>query len=249
MVSASMLIQHTKWLQHAADLPWRAPVASLNVLLTSTCWRNDHNGFSHQGPGLIDTAIPLAPGVVRVWLPPDANTTLSIAEHCLRSRDHVNLIVVDKQSHLQYLDLAEADAHCAAGASVWDWAGTEADSPGHPDEPDIVLAAAGDVPTLETLAAAQLLREYVPYLRVRVVNVVDLMAPAAARTTIRTASPTRSSTSCSPPTPTWCSPSTATPARCTNCCTAAPTRAGSTCAASPSRAPRPRRSTWSCSTG
>jgi len=175
MISASMLIQHTKWLQHAGDLPWRAPVASLNVLLTSTCWRNDHNGFSHQGPGLIDTAIPLAPAVVRIWLPPDANTTLSIADHCLRSRDHVNLIVVDKQPHLQYLTLDEANAHCAAGASVWDWAGTETDTPGHRDEPDIVLAAAGDVPTLETLAAARLLREHVPYLRVRVVNVVDLM--------------------------------------------------------------------------
>ena len=172
MVSASMLIQHTKWLQHAADLPWREPVASLNVLLTSTCWRNDHNGFSHQGPGLIDTAIPLAPGVVRIWLPPDANTTLSIADHCLRSRDHVNLIVVDKQPHLQYLTLDEANAHCAAGASVWGWAGTETDG----DAPDIILAAAGDTPTLETLAAARLLREWVPYLRVRVVNVVDLMA-------------------------------------------------------------------------
>jgi xylulose-5-phosphate/fructose-6-phosphate phosphoketolase len=176
MVSASMLVQHTKWLQHAADLPWREPVASLNVLLTSTCWRNDHNGFSHQGPGLIDTALPLSKEVVRVWLPPDANTTLSIARHCFASRDHVNLIVVDKQQHLQYLDMVDAEAHCAAGASVWDWAGTEADSPGRPDEPDVVLAAAGDVPTLEILAAAQLLREYVPYLRLRVVNVVDLMA-------------------------------------------------------------------------
>ena len=145
-------------------------------MLTSTCWRNDHNGFSHQGPGLIDTAMPLAPDVVRIWLPPDANCTLSIADHCLRSRDHVNLIVVDKQSHLQYLTLEEANEHCAAGASVWEWAGTEASVPGHPDEPDIVLAAAGDVPTQEVLAAAQLLRDHVPYLRVRVVNVVDLMA-------------------------------------------------------------------------
>ncbi|GIF18820.1 xylulose-5-phosphate/fructose-6-phosphate phosphoketolase [Actinoplanes tereljensis] len=176
MVSASMLIQHTKWLQHAADLPWREPVASLNVLLTSTCWRNDHNGFSHQGPGLIDTAIPLAPGVVRIWLPADANTTLSIADHCLRSRDHVNLIVVDKQPHLQYLTMDEATAHCAAGASVWDWAGTETASPERREEPDVILAAAGDTPTLEILAAAQLLRNWVPYLRVRVVNVVDLMA-------------------------------------------------------------------------
>jgi xylulose-5-phosphate/fructose-6-phosphate phosphoketolase len=176
MVSASMLVQHTKWLQHAAELPWRAPVASLNVLLTSTCWRNDHNGFSHQGPGLIDTALPLAPDVVRIWLPPDANCTLSIADHCLRSRNHVNLIVVDKQAHLQYLTLDEAAAHCAAGASVWEWAGTEHHEPGQPDDPDIVLAAAGDVPTQEILAAAELLRGHVPYLRVRVVNVVDLMA-------------------------------------------------------------------------
>jgi xylulose-5-phosphate/fructose-6-phosphate phosphoketolase len=176
MVSASMLIQHTKWLQHAAELGWRVPVASLNVLLTSTCWRNDHNGFSHQGPGLIDTAIPLSPGTVRIWLPPDANCTVSIAQHCLQSKDHVNLIVVDKQNHLQWLTMDEAEAHCAAGASVWDWAGTESLSAGEPDEPDIVLAAAGDVPTLELLAAARLLREWVPYLRVRVVNVVDLMA-------------------------------------------------------------------------
>jgi xylulose-5-phosphate/fructose-6-phosphate phosphoketolase len=168
-----MLVQHTKWLQHAERLPWRADVASLNVLLTSTCWRNDHNGFSHQGPGLIDTAIPLAPDVVRVWLPPDANTTLSIARHCLQSRNHVNLIVVDKQPHLQYLTLAEAEAHCAVGAGVWWWASTERDGD---DAPDVVLACAGDVPTLETLAAAALLREWVPYLRVRVVNVVDLMA-------------------------------------------------------------------------
>ncbi len=174
MVSASMLIQHTKWLQHAQALPWRADVASLNVLLTSTCWRNDHNGFSHQGPGLIDTAIPLAPDVVRVWLPPDANTALSIGRHCLQSRNHVNLIVVDKQQHLQYLSVADAEAHCAAGAGVWDWAGTEGSD--DVDPPDIVLAAAGDVPTLETLAAAALLRELVPYLRVRVVNVIDLMA-------------------------------------------------------------------------
>ncbi len=110
-----MLVQHTKWLQHAVDLPWRAPVASLNVLLTSTCWRNDHNGFSHQGPGMIDAVIPLAPDVVRVWLPPDSNTLLSIADHCLRSTDHVNLVVVDKQPHLQYLTLAEAHATARPG--------------------------------------------------------------------------------------------------------------------------------------
>ncbi|ARE35095.1 phosphoketolase [Rhodococcus sp. BH4] len=172
MVSVSMLIQHAKWLQHAVDLPWRASVASLNVLLTSTCWRNDHNGFSHQGPGMIDAVIPLAPSVIRVWLPPDSNTLLSISDHCLRSTDHVNLIVVDKQPHLQYLTLEQAHEHCATGASVWEWAGTEARG----QEPDVVLAAAGDVPTQEILAAAQLLRDHTPELITRVVNVVDLMA-------------------------------------------------------------------------
>ncbi len=195
MVSASMIVQHTKWLQHAAGLQWREPVSSLNILLTSTCWRNDHNGFSHQGPGLIDLVLPLSPDVVRVWLPPDSNSLLSIADHCFRSRDHVNLIVVDKQPHLQYLSLDEANEQCAAGASVWPWAGTEtpdrtessgstessdrATSSGGTDDndpPDIVLACAGDVPTQEILAAAHLLRERVPYLRVRVVNVIDLMA-------------------------------------------------------------------------
>jgi xylulose-5-phosphate/fructose-6-phosphate phosphoketolase len=172
MVSASMAVQHVKWLQHAQDLPWRASVSSLNVLLTSTCWRNDHNGFSHQGPGLIDSMLPLSPGVVRVWLPPDANTTLSIMDHCLRSTDHVNLIVVDKQQHLQYLTLDEAHRHCATGAGVWSWAGTCPDD----ETPDIVLACAGDVPTQEALAAAELLRDHVPDLKVRFVNVVDLMA-------------------------------------------------------------------------
>ncbi|MGL5911794.1 MAG: phosphoketolase, partial [Phycicoccus sp.] len=172
MVSASMAVQHTKWMQHAQTLPWREPVSSLNVLLTSTCWRNDHNGFSHQGPGLIESLLPLAPDVVRVWLPPDANTTLSIMDHCLRSTDHCNLIVVDKQPHLQYLTLEEANRHCAAGAGVWEWASTAG-----PDErPDVVLACAGDVPTQEALAAAALLHEHVPDLKVRFVNVVDLMA-------------------------------------------------------------------------
>ncbi len=171
MVSASMVVQHVKWLQHANAVPWREPVSSLTVLLTSTCWRNDHNGFSHQGPGLIDAVLPLSPAVVRVWLPPDANTLLSIMRHCLAGTDHVNLVVADKQQHLQYLPLAEAEAHCAAGASVWDWAGTEREG----GQPDVVLAAAGDVPTLEVLAATQLLRHAVPELALRVVNVVDLM--------------------------------------------------------------------------
>jgi xylulose-5-phosphate/fructose-6-phosphate phosphoketolase len=172
MVSASMTIQHVKWMQHAQELDWRAPISSLNILLTSTCWRNDHNGFSHQGPGLIDSLLPLAPGVVRVWLPPDANTALSITDHCFRSTDHVNLIVVDKQSHLQYLTLEEAHAHCAAGAGTWEWASSVAGD----ERPDIVLACAGDVATQETLAAAELLRDHTPDFKVRVVNVVDLMA-------------------------------------------------------------------------
>jgi len=175
MVAASMVVQHAKWLQLAAVEPGRSPVPSLNVLLTSTCWRNDHNGFSHQGPGLIDTVAPLAPDVTRIWFPPDANCTLVVAERCLTSRGQVNLVVVDKQQHLQYLDLDQARTHVAAGGSVWEWAGTEEPDRQRSEDPDIVLAAAGDVPTMEVLAAAQLLREHVPHLRVRVVNVVDLM--------------------------------------------------------------------------
>ena len=172
MVSASMAVQHVKWLEASRSLNWRAPVASLNVLLTSTCWRNDHNGFSHQGPGLIDTMISMSGDVVRVYLPPDANCLLSTADHCLRSRDYVNLIVIDKQPQLQYLPLADANAHCAAGGGAWEWAGSEHAG----EEPDVVLLCIGDVPTQETIAAAWLLRRHVPELRVRVVNVVDLMA-------------------------------------------------------------------------
>jgi xylulose-5-phosphate/fructose-6-phosphate phosphoketolase len=171
MVAASMVVQHAKWLQEAIELPWRAPVASLNILLTSTCWRNDHNGFSHQGPGLIDVMLSKRGTVARIYLPPDANCLLSIADHCLASRNYVNLIVIDKQPHLQYLSIEEAAAHCARGASRWDWASNDEDF-----EPDVVLAAAGDVPTMETLAAAAWLRERIPELKVRVVNVVDLMA-------------------------------------------------------------------------
>jgi xylulose-5-phosphate/fructose-6-phosphate phosphoketolase len=171
MVSASMAIQHTKWLEASEELDWRQPVASLNVLLTSTCWRNDHNGFSHQGPGLIDSMISMSGSVVRVYLPPDANCLLSVADHCLRSRDYVNLIVIDKQPQLQYLPIDLASEHCAVGASVWSFASTEADG----EDPDVVMACVGDIPTLETLAAAWLLRRHVPGLRVRVVNVVDLM--------------------------------------------------------------------------
>jgi xylulose-5-phosphate/fructose-6-phosphate phosphoketolase len=176
MVSASMIVQHAKWLQQAVEEPDRTPVPSLNVLLTSTTWRNDHNGFSHQGPGLIDSVIPLAPEVTRIWLPPDANTTLVVTEECLRSRGRVNLIVVDKQQHLQYLDLDQARSAVSAGGSVWEQVGTEDPGRSRNDLPDIVLAAAGDVPTLEMLAAAQLLRRYVPDLKVRVANIIDLLA-------------------------------------------------------------------------
>ena len=173
MVSASMTVQHAKWLEAATKLAWRKPIASLNVLLTSTCWRNDHNGFSHQGPGLIDTMLSKKGAVARIYLPPDANCLLSVADHCLRSRNYVNLIVIDKQPQLQWLDMESARAHCARGASVWRWACNEGD---HDGEPDVVLGAAGDVPTLEIVAAAWLLRRYIPELRVRVVNVVDLMS-------------------------------------------------------------------------
>jgi xylulose-5-phosphate/fructose-6-phosphate phosphoketolase len=169
MVSASMTVQHAKWLEEGIKLPWRAPISSLNVLLTSTCWRNDHNGFSHQGPGLLDAVLSKKGTVARIYLPPDANCLLSVADHCLRSRNYVNLIVIDKQPQLQWLDIDAARAHCARGASVWEWASH------HGALPDVVMAAAGDVATLETVAAAWLLRRHVPQLRVRVVNVVDLM--------------------------------------------------------------------------
>jgi xylulose-5-phosphate/fructose-6-phosphate phosphoketolase len=170
MVSASMTVQHAKWLQEADRLPWRAPVASLNILLTSTSWRQDHNGFSHQGPGLIDVVLSKKGTVSRIYLPPDANCLLSVADHCFRSRNYVNLIVIDKQPQLQWLDLEAARAHCARGASIWPWASSPGDG-----APDVVLAAAGDVPTLEVVAAAWLLRHHAPSLRVRMVNVVDLM--------------------------------------------------------------------------
>jgi xylulose-5-phosphate/fructose-6-phosphate phosphoketolase len=169
MVPASMIVQHSKWLEHSRHLGWRRSVASLNVLLTSTCWRNDHNGFSHQGPGLIDVILSMKGTVSRIYLPPDANCLLSVAAHCFRSRNYVNLIVIDKQPQLQYLDIEGARAHCSHGAGIWNWASNDA------DDPDVVIACAGDIPTMEAVAAAWLLRRFVPDLRVRVVNVVDLM--------------------------------------------------------------------------
>ncbi|MGB8946911.1 MAG: phosphoketolase family protein [Streptomyces sp.] len=166
----SMVNQHIKWLRTSRRLPWRRPIASLNYLLTSHVWRQDSNGFSHQDPGFIDHVLNKSPEVVRVYLPPDANTLLSVADHVLRSRDYVNVVVAGKQPCFDWLTLEEARGHCARGAGIWDWAGSE----NHDGEPDVVLGCAGDVPTLEVMAAAQLLRHHLPDLAVRVVNVVDL---------------------------------------------------------------------------
>ncbi|MBL1086888.1 phosphoketolase family protein [Streptomyces actinomycinicus] len=165
----SMVNQHIKWLKTARELPWRAPVPSLNYLLTSHVWRQDHNGFSHQDPGFVDHVLNKSPAVVRVYLPPDANTLVSVTDHVLRSRDYVNVVVAGKQPCFDWLTMDEARVHCARGAGIWDWAGTE-----NGGEPDVVLACAGDVPTQEVLAAAQLVRRHLPGLAVRVVNVVDM---------------------------------------------------------------------------
>jgi xylulose-5-phosphate/fructose-6-phosphate phosphoketolase len=165
----SMFNQHAKWLKMTREIPWRQPIASLNYLLTSHVWRQDHNGFSHQDPGFIDHVVNKKADVIRVYLPPDANCLLSVADHCLRSRDYVNVMVAGKQPALDYLTIDEAVLHCTRGIGIWDWASND-----H-GEPDVVLACAGDVPTLETLAAVALIREHLPELRVRVVNVVDLM--------------------------------------------------------------------------
>jgi xylulose-5-phosphate/fructose-6-phosphate phosphoketolase len=165
----SMFNQHAKWLKVTRGIPWRRPIASLNYLLSSHVWRQDHNGFSHQDPGFIDHVVNKKAEIVRVYLPPDTNTLLSVADHCLRSRNYVNVIVAGKQPALTYLSMDEAIAHCVRGVGIWDWAGSTT------GEPDVVLACAGDVPTLEVLAAAAILRERLPELKLRVVNVVDLM--------------------------------------------------------------------------
>jgi xylulose-5-phosphate/fructose-6-phosphate phosphoketolase len=165
-----MFNQHAKWLKVTRGIPWRRPIASLNYLLSSHVWRQDHNGFSHQDPGFIDHVANKKAEIIRVYLPPDANTLLSVADHCLRSRDYVNVIVSGKQPALQYLSVEDAVLHCTHGIGIWEWASNDVD-----EEPDIVLGCCGDVPTLETLAAAAILRERLPELRVRVVNVVDLM--------------------------------------------------------------------------
>jgi xylulose-5-phosphate/fructose-6-phosphate phosphoketolase len=166
----SMFNQHAKWLKTIRGIPWRRPLASLNYLLTSHVWRQDHNGFSHQDPGFIDYVVNKKAEVIRVYLPPDANCLLSVTDHCLRSRNYVNVVVAGKQPSPQWLPMDAAIKHCAAGLGIWGWASNDRGS-----EPDVVMACCGDVPTLETLAAVMLLREYFPDLRVRVINVVDLM--------------------------------------------------------------------------
>jgi xylulose-5-phosphate/fructose-6-phosphate phosphoketolase len=166
----SMFNQHAKWLKVTKHIPWRRPIASLNYLLTSHVWRQDHNGFSHQDPGFIDHVVNKKAEIVRVYLPPDANTLLSVTDHCLRSRHYINLIVAGKQPALQYLDMDAAIKHCTAGIGIWEWASNDQGV-----EPDVVMACAGDVPTLETLAAVDILRRHFPELKIRVINVVDLM--------------------------------------------------------------------------
>ena len=167
----SMVNQHAKWLKTIREIPWRRPIASLNYLLTSHVWRQDHNGYSHQDPGFIDHVANKKASVVRVYLPPDANTLLCVADHCLRSRNLINVIVAGKQNNPQYLTMDAAIKHCRQGIGLWDWASNDQDG-----EPDLVMACAGDVPTMETLAAVELLWNFFPELRIRTVNVVDLMA-------------------------------------------------------------------------
>ena len=174
-IVTSMYNQHAKWLEAVRHISWRKPIASLNYLLTSHVWRQDHNGFSHQDPGFLDNAVNKKPEIVRAYFPPDANTLLSVADHCLRSKNYVNIIVAGKQPELQWLDMDAAIKHCTAGIGVWKWASNDDGG-----EPDAVLACAGDVPTLEILAAVSLLRKHVPALKLRVVNVVDLMTLQAA---------------------------------------------------------------------
>ncbi|MGZ4437692.1 MAG: phosphoketolase family protein, partial [Nocardioidaceae bacterium] len=166
----SMFNQHAKWLKTTDDIAWRRPIASLNYLLTSHVWRQDHNGFSHQDPGFVDHVVNKKADVIRVYFPPDANTLLSVADHCLRSKQYVNVIVAGKQPALQYLSMDDAVVHCTKGIGIWDWASTD-----RGQEPDVVMGCAGDVPTMEVLAAAELLRGFFPDIRIRVVNVVDLM--------------------------------------------------------------------------
>jgi xylulose-5-phosphate/fructose-6-phosphate phosphoketolase len=171
----SMYNQHAKWLAICEEIPWRAPISSVNLLITSTVWRQDHNGFTHQDPGFLDVVVNKNPEVTRIYLPPDVNTLLSTADHCLRSHDDINVIVSDKQNHLQYLDMDAAIKHCTKGLGIWEWASND-----QGEEPDVVMAGCGDIPTKEALAATALLREHFPDLKIRFINVVDLfrMTPA-----------------------------------------------------------------------
>jgi xylulose-5-phosphate/fructose-6-phosphate phosphoketolase len=172
----SMFNQHAKWLEMSSAVPWRAPISSLNLLITSTVWRQDHNGFTHQDPGFLDVVVNKSPAVTRIYLPPDVNTLLAVSNHCLQSTDYINVIVSDKQKHLQYLDMDAAIKHCTKGIGIWEWASNDTGC-----EPDLVIASAGDIPTKEALAATVILREQFPDLKVRFVNVVDLykITPAA----------------------------------------------------------------------
>ena len=165
----SMFNQHAKWLEKCNELPWRAKVSSLNLLITALVWRQDHNGFTHQDPGFLDVVVNKSPNVVRIYLPPDANCLLSVADHCLQSVNYVNVIVADKQVHLQYLDMEAAIEHCTKGVGIWNWASNDQGA-----EPDVVMASCGDCPTMESLAATALLRQHLPDVKVRFVNVVDL---------------------------------------------------------------------------
>ena len=171
----SMYNQHAKWLAMCEEVPWRAPVSSLNLLITSTVWRQDHNGFTHQDPGFVDVVVNKNPEVTRIYLPPDVNTLLSVADHCLRSRDNINVIVADKQLHLQYLDMDAAIRHCTKGIGIWEWASND-----QGQEPDVVMVGCGDIPTQEALAATALLREHFPDLKIRFINVVDLFRMQSA---------------------------------------------------------------------
>ena len=239
----SMFNQHAKWLKVTREIPWRRPIASLNYLLSSHVWRQDHNGFSHQDPGFIDHVVNKKAEIIRVYLPPDANTLLSVADHCLRSRHYVNVIVAGKQPALNYLSMDDAIVHCTRGLGIWEWASNDDEG-----EPDVVLACCGDVPTLETLAAAAILRERLPELKVRVVNVVDLMrlqpeSGASARPLrhrVRLALHDGPADRLRVPRLPVADPPPHVPPRRT-------TRT-STCAATRRRARRRRRSTWSCST-
>jgi len=176
----SMFNQHAKWLKSTRHISWRRPVASLNYLLTSHVWRQDHNGFSHQDPGFIDHVVNKKADVIRVYLPPDANTLLSVTDHCLKSQNYVNVIIAGKQPAPQWLTMDQAIKHCTAGIGIWEWASNDNAGDGAGSEPDVVMACCGDVPTMETLAAVSLLRQHAPQLKIRVINVVDLMTLQSA---------------------------------------------------------------------